>query len=165
MVLVVAFEFEFPFTGNSKTAYVLLELGAKTLFAKDITDSELKEVDYMLGGKVESSKNPNAYPMTDEAKFPSTIQISINGQMSQKITLEDDPADHRGLLSWLNQKEDGTLNEAGSYGYLQKIILTKAQIKAAKKTGKLHVKLETIEGWYRSLWQRIWEDMESILRW
>ncbi|HOY14207.1 MAG TPA: glycoside hydrolase family 2 TIM barrel-domain containing protein [Saprospiraceae bacterium] len=138
------FEFEFPFTGNSKTAYVLMELGAKTLFAKDIADSELKEVDYMLGGKVESSKNPNAYPMTDETKVPSTIQISINGQKTQKITLEDDPADHRGLLSWLNQKEDGTLNEAGSYGYLQKITLTKAQIKTAKKLGKLLIRLETI---------------------
>ena len=34
------------------------------------------------------------------------------------FNLEDDPADHRGILSWNAQKKDKTLKEAGSYGYL-----------------------------------------------
>ena len=32
--------------------------------------------------------------------------------------LQDDPADHCGILSWYSQKRDRKLREAGSYGYL-----------------------------------------------
>ena len=32
--------------------------------------------------------------------------------------MPDDPADSRGCLSWLYQKTDDLLDEAGSYGYL-----------------------------------------------
>jgi hypothetical protein len=138
--------FEYEFKGEvskAKSGYLLFELGAKELFVKDREGVNLTDMDYMLGAIAEPSQNKNSYPMTDETKFSSVINVSINGLKVKNVTLEDDPADHRGVLSWLNQKEDGTLNEAGSYGYLVKIPLTKSQLKTYKKTGSMKVKLAT----------------------
>jgi len=71
----------------------------------------------------------NTYPMTDDKKHTSTVYITLNGTDAKKVFLSDDPADHRGLLSWLNQirpkslafkgyrARDWKLEEAGSYGY------------------------------------------------
>ena len=72
---------------------------------------------------IDPGHNPNSYPMTDETKHPSVVAISANGTAAGTVTLPDDPADHRGLLSWINQREDGTLDEAGSYGYLVRVTL------------------------------------------
>ena len=75
--------------------------------------------DYMRGkGTHDPSRNPNAYPMTDETMFPSAVRIRVNGEAVGVFELPDDPADHRGILSWHSQKRDRTLTEAGSYGYL-----------------------------------------------
>ena len=105
--------------------------------------------------------NPNAYPMTDETRFPSEINISVNGQRLQTLTLPDDPADHRGVLSWHHQvipepKHDqrdlskwwytlnGTLDEAGSYGYLVKVTVPVSVLEEAQKqSGQLTVKIQT----------------------
>jgi hypothetical protein len=138
------FEYEFKADAKgSKSGYLLFELGAKQLFVKDREGMDIKDVNYMLGGLAAPSQNKNSYPMTDETEFSSEINISINGVSVKNVILEDDPADHRGVLSWFNQKEDGTLNEAGSYGYLVKIPLNKSQIRFLSKTGTLKVKLET----------------------
>ena len=71
----------------------------------------------------------NTFPMTDAKKHTSNVTITLNGTDAQSVSLSDDPADHRGLLSWLNQirpesmahadydEEDWELEEAGSYGY------------------------------------------------
>ena len=72
----------------------------------------------MLGqGKHDPSKVPNAYPMTDTVAFPSQVRVRLNGVAAGTYLLPDDPADHRGILSWHSQPHDKKLREAGSYGY------------------------------------------------
>jgi hypothetical protein len=141
--------FEYEFKGDAskvKSGYLLMELGAKQLFVKDREGVDLTDMDYMLGAIAEPSQNKNSYPMTDDTKFGSEVQISINGEVVRNVVLEDDPADHRGILSWHSQKEDLLLHEAGSYGYLVKVSLSKNQIKTLKKTNKLAVRLSVKNG-------------------
>ncbi|GAB4408028.1 MAG: hypothetical protein OHK0039_10870 [Bacteroidia bacterium] len=142
------FEYSFPVGAadlrQAKGAYVLFEVSAKTLFDKDRDAQTDLGVDYMLGGRVSPSSNPNAYPMTDETPFPSTIRVSVGGKQVRTTTLADDPADHRGVLSWHHQLRDRKLREAGSYGYLLRIPISQAQLKAAARTGSLVVRLATV---------------------
>ncbi len=128
--------------GNAKEAFFIAELSAKELFAKDRQEFDTDK-DWMLGARAEPSANPNSYPMTDETMFPSTVSIWINGSKVQTVKLADDPADHRGVLSWHNQLQDKKLREAGSYGYLVKVPVTKRMLKDAALTGKLVVELRT----------------------
>jgi hypothetical protein len=130
--------------GAVKEAYFLLEISAKELFVKDQDVKEKTDVNYMLGAKASPSGNPNSYPMTDEKKFPSKVVISIDGTAALTTTLPDDPADHRGVLSWHHQLKDRKLREAGSYGYLTKVPVSKAQLKNAAKNGKLVVQIKTV---------------------
>ncbi len=141
------FEYHIPIAKNvnvskAKEAYVLFEASAKQLFDKDKDASFDKDQDYMLGAKVSPHTNPNAYPMTDEYMTPSDISVFINNQKVKSITLADDPADHRGILSWHNQLKDKKLREAGSYGYLIKIPLTKANLKKAVQQGFMSLKIQ-----------------------
>jgi hypothetical protein len=141
--------FSYTFEGNTnnfKSGYFLIELGAKELFVKDKAGSEIKNDDYMLGAKAEPSQNQNSYPMTDEKKFGSKVKIYIEGVFEEEITLEDDPADHRGVLSWHAQLQNRKLSEAGSYGYLVKIPLKNKHLKALDKNGKLTFKLSVSNG-------------------
>lgn len=56
--------------------------------------------------------NPQDYPQTDVKKFPTTVEVSVNGVRIATWHLPDDPADARGVLShWRGV-------ERGSYGYL-----------------------------------------------
>ncbi len=128
---------------NVKETYFLIELSAKELFVKDRDQKEKTNVDFMLGGKASPSGNPNSYPMTDETLFPSKISIAINGEPALTITLTDDPADHRGVLSWHHQLKDRKLREAGSYGYLIKVPVSKKQLNAAFDKGELVIRLKT----------------------
>jgi hypothetical protein len=97
---------------------LVFEASAKQLFGKDRAEGKM-EGDYMRGkGTFDNSRNPNSYPMTDDKKFPSLLRIRVNGQATGVYYLEDDPADHRGILSWYSQPKNNKLNEAGSYGYL-----------------------------------------------
>jgi predicted transcriptional regulator len=98
----------------------------------------------MKGSLVANSSNPNSYPMTDETEFPSEVLVSVNGSEVMGVVLKDDPADHRGVLSWHNQIRDGKLREAGSYGYLVKVPISKATIKDAQKNeGKVVLSFQT----------------------
>ena len=57
--------------------------------------------------------NPQDYPQTDGKKFPTTVDVDINGVKVATWVLPDDPADARGVLShWRGV-------ERGSYGFLQ----------------------------------------------
>ena len=140
--------FEYTFAvpevaGSMAEAFLLFELGAKELFAKDREQRENTDLDYMLGAKASPSANPNAYPMTDEVLFPSDIDILVNGQKVLSTRLPDDPADHRGVLSWHHQLKDRKLREAGSYGYLIRVPLSAAVWKAARQKGSITVRLQT----------------------
>ena len=64
----------------------------------------------MKGSKVSPSKNPNSYPMTDTKKFESKIQVLIDEKIKMEVNLEDDPADHRGILSGIIKKDQKILN-------------------------------------------------------
>ena len=138
--------FEYTFSvehidvANTKEVYFVIEASAKELFVKDQQQYDSNQ-DFMKGSQVAPSSNPNSYPMTDEELFPSTVKVFINGQESHQQVLPDDPADHRGVLSWHSQPEDKKLREAGSYGYLIKIPIDINTLQNDAKTVK--VRLET----------------------
>jgi beta-galactosidase/beta-glucuronidase len=137
------FEYSFDLSKTkTKKVQFVAELAAKQLFAKDIDNSTLADQNYMLGAVVDPARNPNAYPMTDEARYPTELRILANGTLIKTITLPDDPADHRGILSWHNQLPDRKLRDAGSYGYPVLANIPAAVLAAALKTGKLKIKLE-----------------------
>ncbi len=56
--------------------------------------------------------NPLDYPQTDGKKLPGSLEIYLNGHALEPVSLADDPADARGVLSHEAQVQHG------SYGYL-----------------------------------------------
>ena len=94
----------------------------------------------------------NSYPQTDENLHGSLVTITANNQKIDQVELPDDPADHNGILSWMNQEpgwEWGSidhsnrwlLDEAGSYGYLVKANLDENSKKSAGETGKVTIRM------------------------
>ena len=127
-------------------ASFLAELGAKELFGKDRLDAAAVEGDFMRGkGTHDPGRNPNSYPMTDEARHPSAVRVVVNGVSAGVFDLRDDPADHRGLVSWHAQKRDGKLREAGSYGELVSATVPEAALRAAATAGEVVIRLEVDE--------------------
>ena len=122
------------------------EASAKTLFGKDKEGANIEhaDLDFMVGkGTYDPCKNPNSYAQTDERKFPSQIQVTVNGKTCGMISLEDDPADHRGALSWFSQEKNRRLQEAGSYGYLIEVNVPKEALQAG---GTATVRFEVPQG-------------------
>ena len=116
------------------------------LYGKDRQDAREMSGDYMRGlGTNDPSRNPNAYPMTDETRFPSAVTVRVNGVVAGRYELPDDPADHRGILSWHAQLKDKKLREAGSYGYLLEVPIPRAALEKAAAEGALVVRLEVDE--------------------
>ena len=75
--------------------------------------------------------NPQDYPQTDARKWPSTLEVSLNGEVVDREDLEDDPADARGVLSHLARFEHG------SYGELsEKEVKLSDAVKAALADGR-----------------------------
>lgn len=142
------FEYRLPWPtgltpGAVSQAKFVVELSAKQLFGKDRDTTTREGGDYMRGGGLhDPSKNPNAYPMTDERKWPSAVSVWVNGELAGKYELPDDPADSRGILSWWSQKRDGHLREAGSYGRLLQVPIPTAALTKAAQTGSVVVRLE-----------------------
>jgi hypothetical protein len=127
-------------------ATFLVEASAKQLHGKDRDDAREMSGDYMRGrGTHDPSRNPNAYPMTDEVPFPSAVTVRVNGVVASRHELPDDPADHRGILSWHAQLQDRKLREAGSYGYLLEVPVPRAALEKAAAEGALVVRLEVDE--------------------
>ncbi len=121
----------------------LAEVSAKQLFGKDRENAGRMEGDYMRGrGTYDPSLNPNAYPMTDRRRFPSAVTVRINDVVAGRELLEDDPADHRGILSWHFQKRDRRLREAGSYGALLRVAVPREALDRAAGQGELVIRLE-----------------------
>ncbi len=124
-------------------AGLTLELSAKQLFGKDREGATQIQGDYMRGkGTFDPSRNPNSYPMTDTVKFPSAVRIACNGVASGVYDLPDDPADHRGILSWYSQKRDRHLREAGSYGYPVRATIPPQALQKARAEGTIVIRLE-----------------------
>src|SRR5260370_12070186 len=89
------------------------------------------------GGAQDPSRNPNSYPMTDEVRFPSAVTVRANGVVAGRYELPDDPADHRGILSWHAQLKDRRLRGSGSYGDLLEVPLPRAALEGAAAEGPL----------------------------
>jgi len=130
-----------PQSQRRRKRILKFEASAKQLFGKD------KGVkvggDYMRGkGTFDNSANKNAYPMTDEVRYESAVQVFINEVSAGMFHLADDPADSRGILSWHAQKKDRALHEAGSYGYLVEAKLPMDALKKAAESGVLVIRLQ-----------------------
>jgi len=69
----------------------------------------------------------------------------MNGIVAGTFSLPDDPADHRGILSWHAQPHDKKLREAGSYGCLVEATLPAAALAAAAQAGEIILRLEVDE--------------------
>ncbi len=142
------FEYKIPWPVGVSAAAVasatfLVEASAKQQFGKDRSSGDSVAGDFMRGGgSQDPSRNPNAYPMTDEKKYPSAISVRVNGVAAGQYKLADDPADHRGILSWYSQKRDGKLREAGSYGQLIRVAIPASALAQGARTGSLVVRLE-----------------------
>ena len=120
-----------------------VELSAKKLFGKDQPQPAKMDNNYMRGkGTFDPSLNPNSYPMTDQNKYPSAVQILAEGKSVGMFDLSDDSADHRGILSWFSQKRDGRLREAGSFGQLVHAAIPLNVLMEAQKRGKLSIRLQ-----------------------
>jgi hypothetical protein len=124
-------------------AVVRAELSAKQLLGKDRDEADKQEGNFMLGkGTHDPGLNRNAYPMTDTYRFPTSVRIRAGGTSIGVFDLPDDPADHRGILSWSAQKQDRHLHEAGSYGYLVAATIPKAVLQAAQGQRELIIRFE-----------------------
>jgi hypothetical protein len=124
-------------------ASLIMEASAKQLFGKDRDGAKAEDGDFMLGkGTHDPSKLPNSYLMTDTVAFPSQVRVRVNGIVAGTFTLPDDPADHRGILSWHSQPHDKKLREAGSYGYLVQATLPAEAVAAAAQSTEIVIRLE-----------------------
>jgi hypothetical protein len=130
---------------DAKNVTLVFEASAKKLQGKDKDKKEDVNGDFMRGkGTFDNSANPNSYPMTDTFKYPSHLKVRVNGQVVGEFYLEDDPADHRGVLSWYSQKRDRKLVEAGTYGYLCKAkIPVELLAKSKDKTLKIQFEVDS----------------------
>jgi hypothetical protein len=142
------FEYRIPWPsgltrGAVEQGTFLVEASAKRLNGKDRDTTAAGGGDYMRGGGLhDPSRNRNAYPMTGERPFPSAVTVWVNGQLAGRYELSDDPADHRGILSWHSQQRDRFLREAGSYGELLRVAIPASALDAAARTGAVTVRLE-----------------------
>jgi predicted transcriptional regulator len=80
--------------------------------------------------------------MTDGRLFPSAVTVRINGVVAGREMLDDDPADHRGILSWHFQQRDRRLREAGSYGTLLRVAVPREALGRAAAGSELVIRLE-----------------------
>ncbi|MEO7182470.1 MAG: sugar-binding domain-containing protein [Gemmatimonadaceae bacterium] len=146
------FEYRIPWPSGLARADVdeavfLVEASAKRLHGKDGDTTRKMSGDLMRGaGSRDPSRNRNAYPMTGERPYPSAMTVSMNGQLAGRYELDDDPADHRGILSWHAQLRDKFLRDAGSYGQLVRVRVPSAALDEGARTGVLTVRLEVSDG-------------------
>jgi hypothetical protein len=145
------FEYSLPWPDGLKVEDIAeagfrIEVSAKQLFGKDREGAREQEGDFMRGkGTHDPSSNPNSYPMTDETRYPSAVRIRVAGKAIGTFDLQDDPADHRGILSWNSQKRDRKLREAGSYGYLVNTSIPKSVLLKAATEKEIILRLEVDE--------------------
>ena len=91
--------------GWGKTGAALhVEMSAKRLNGKDRQGATEMTGDFMLGkGTHDPGGSPNSYPMTDQTPYPSQVGVMVADTLIALVSLDDDPADHRGILSWHSQ--------------------------------------------------------------
>jgi hypothetical protein len=157
------FEYHFQLPENLDVADVediefRAELAARYPQEKYLEDGDAERI----GMTIVSEKGTipgygkNSYPQTDQNLHGSLVKVTANDQIIGERELVDDPADHRGILSWMNQEpgwEWGSddrskpwlLDEAGSYGYLVRATLNETAKKSALETGEVVIRLHVDE--------------------
>lgn len=142
------FEYELPWPAGLSVdsvegAQFLVEASARPLLSKDRRTFISTQDDFLpFKGNTDPALNPNAYPMTDKNRHPSAVRVSVNGQPAGRYDLPDDPADHRGLLSWHAQPQDRRLYEAGTYGYRLSVPIPPEALRQGAETGALRIRLD-----------------------
>ena len=91
----------------------------------------------MRGYLVDRGSFANSYWMTDDTRFPSAVEVMINNEVIESITLANDWADARGVLSWHRQPNHRKLDEAGSYGEEKQIAIPSRMIPSILRQGKM----------------------------
>lgn len=117
---------------------IVFEASAKRVLARNIEGVKAREtgIHFMHGAAADVEYNPNTYYMTDEERHESQVTVIVDGEPVGTVSLPDDPADSRGVLSWHYQPIANRLDEAGSYGYLCKV----------KVPGRIAAKLDRSRG-------------------
>ncbi len=152
------FEYEFVLPENLDKEKVngiefMAELASRYPQEKYLEEGDAERI----GMKVVSEKGTipgygkNSYPQTDEKRHGSLVAITANDHVLETVELPDDPADHRGILSWKNQipgsswgsseNKSWLLDEAGSYGFPVKATFDDLAVKTALETGKVVIRL------------------------
>lgn len=134
------------------------ELASRFPQSKYLEDGEAERIGMTIVSEkgTDNGYGKNSYPQTDEKLHGSLVKITANDQIITEVELPDDPADHAGILSWMNQKpgwewgnndqsKKWLLDEAGSYGYLVKAELDEISKKSAIETGKVTIRLYVYE--------------------
>lgn len=144
-----AFAYEFPTGSLPPDADLTLraEVSTRPLLAKDLPGLQKGgvDLDFMLGvGAERQHANANSYPQTDGTRHPGAVEVVVGGRVLATVALPDDPADHRGILSWGYQPRERRLHEAGTYGYKVEARIPAALRAEAEKDGRLVVELRTV---------------------
>lgn len=142
----VTYEIDLPKSGFVHDINIYMEAGSKRVLKKDCKEIGESEADlgFMRGYLVDRGAFQNSYWMTDESRFPSTVEVLINGEVVQTITLENDWADCRGTLSWHRQPNHRKLDEAGSFGEQKRIAVPSRMLSSIAKAGKLTLTLRVV---------------------
>ncbi len=151
------YEFELPQNLNKEDIESIefrAELASRYPQGKYLEDGEAERIGMTVVSEkgTDPGYGKNSYPQTDEKKHGAVVKINANDQLIGTVELSDDPADHRGILSWMNQEpgwEWGSkdhsnpwlLDEAGSYGFQVKAGLDETSKKSALETGKVIIRL------------------------
>jgi len=116
---------------------LIFEAGAKRVLARDLRADGEKEkpLNFLNGRHADRGDFENSYFMTDESRFPSTVEVLIDGEPIHTLYLQNDYADARGVLSWHAQKHPRHIDEAGSYGQAFRIEIPSRLIPAILKRG------------------------------
>jgi hypothetical protein len=154
------YEFELPKNLNAdqvKSIEFRAELASRYPQEKYLEDGDAERIGMTI--VTEKGTIPgygkNSYPQTDEKMHGSIVTITTDSQKLTEIELPDDPADHQGILSWMNQipgksgdaetRVPWLLDEAGSYGYLVMVELDENLKKSVLDAGKIKIQLHVDE--------------------
>ena len=135
----VSYEVELPDCGLINDIVIHMEAGSKRVLKKDLKEVGDPQADlgFMRGYLVDRGAFENSYWMTDESRFPSEVDVLVNGELAQTILLENDWADARGMLSWHRQPNHRKLDEAGSYGEQKHVFVPTRLLSQIQRDGKL----------------------------
>ncbi|MFC4811933.1 glycoside hydrolase family 2 protein [Paenibacillus sp. GCM10023250] len=129
-------------------AHLYFEASAKRLLARNVEGAREKAhgIDFMHGADAAVEYNANTYYMTDDERHESRISVLVDGEEVASFLLPDNPADSQGALSYQYQEVHNKLDEAGSYGYLCKVVLPSRVVAKLDRSRAFRLTVEADEG-------------------